>query len=165
VIATATFGGLIPYLFLLLHGKLVGNPIKHCVFYCLLWAFMGGLIDAFYSFQSYLFGDNIQLLTIIKKTAFDQFVFSAFLTCPFLTVLYMWQDQGFNWLKTRRQLTLPILTIKIATTVVTNWLIWIPSVILIYMMPLSLQIPLFNLVLCFFVLVLSAVQKDEIAPI
>jgi hypothetical protein len=77
----------------------------------------------------------------------------------------MWQDQGFNWLKTRRQLTLPILTIKIATTVVTNWLIWIPSVILIYMMPLSLQIPLFNLVLCFFVLVLSAVQKDEIAPI
>ena len=46
------------------------------------------------------------------------------------------------------------------TTIITNWLVWIPSVLLIYLMPPMLQIPLFNLVLCFFVLVLAILNTD-----
>jgi hypothetical protein len=73
----------------------------------------------------------------------------------------MWKDNGFSGSITWQQFTPAILFLKIATTVVTNWLIWIPSVALIYMMPSGLQLPLFNLVLCFFVLVLATVQHDD----
>jgi hypothetical protein len=160
VVATALFGGLLPYLYLLFSGKLGSQPIKQCLFYCLLWGAMGALVDAFYGLQSSLFGDDMSLMTIVKKTAFDQFVFSALLTCPLLTTLYIWKDNGFSGRITWQQLTPSMLFLKISATVVTNWLIWIPSVSLIYMMPSSLQIPLFNLVLCFFVLVLAALQND-----
>lgn len=161
VLATAIFGGIIPYCYLFLSGKLGPQVIKQFIFYCLLWAAMGGIIDTFYGLQAYLFGDDTRWLTVVKKTAFDQFVFSAFLTCPLLTILYMWKDNGFSCITARAQFKAATLFIKITTTVVTNWLIWIPSVSLIYMMPIALQLPLFNLVLCLFVLVLSALQHEE----
>jgi hypothetical protein len=161
VVATAIFGGFIPYCYLLMSGKLGPNQVKQGVFYCVLWGMMGALIDTFYGLQNSLFGSEAQVMIIIKKTAFDQFVFSAFLTCPLLTALYMWKDNGFSGSITWQQFTPAILFLKIATTVVTNWLIWIPSVALIYMMPSALQLPLFNLVLCFFVLVLATVQHDD----
>jgi hypothetical protein len=36
------------------------------------------------------------------------------------------------------------------------WVVWIPATSIIYSLPLPLQIPLFNLVLCFYVLTVSA---------
>jgi hypothetical protein len=40
-------------------------------------------------------------------------------------------------------------------------LIWIPAVSIIYSMPNELQIPLFNLVLCFWVLLLNVLNKPR----
>lgn len=163
IISTALFGGLIPCLYLLLTGKIKTKPIQTILFYCALWALMGWIVDSFYNFQTVLFGEGNNVLTIIKKTIFDQFVFSTFLTCPFLTVCYLWKDQGFNWSNTRQHLDASLFKIKIPTTVITNWLIWIPSVSVIYALPSALQIPMFNLVLCFFVLMLSFLNTDATA--
>jgi hypothetical protein len=41
----------------------------------------------------------------------------------------------------------------------STWAVWIPAVTIIYCLPAPLQIPLFNLVLCFWVLVLSFISK------
>jgi hypothetical protein len=44
-------------------------------------------------------------------------------------------------------------------TLVSNWMIWLPSVCFIYLLPLPLQVPLFNLVLFLFVLILTIVVR------
>lgn len=44
---------------------------------------------------------------------------------------------------------------------ISNWLIWIPAVSVIYMMPVDLQLPLFNIVLLFFGLLVAVLSKNE----
>lgn len=158
-ISTAFFGGLLPFIYMYLSGKIRFLPIQQLIFYVLIWALLGSLINAFYTFQVMLFGDGNDWLTIVKKTAFDQFVFSTFLTGPFIALAFLWKDQQFNWEKTKMYFD-DLIKVQIPTTVVTTWIIWIPAVSLIYMMPSNLQIPLFNLVLCFFVLILAIVNED-----
>ncbi len=160
IVSTSIFGGLIPFLYLFLSGKLTANPLKQLIFYCIIWAFLGAVVDLLYTYQAVVFGDGNDVLTIMKKTAVDQFIFSALLSCPFLTIAYMWKDYGFNWGKTKFQINKELFTLKIPTTVLTNWLIWIPAVSIIYAMPTTLQVPLFNLVLCFFVLLLSMLDRN-----
>jgi hypothetical protein len=160
VVSTAIFGGLIPFVYLFLNGKIAFSPYKQLFFYVLIWGFLGWIVNELYQFQSYLFGDGTDWVTIAKKAAFDQLVFSAMLTCPWLTLVYLWKDQRFSWALTRPLLG-ELVKVQIPTTVLTNWLIWIPAVCLIYTMPPNLQIPLFNLVLCFFVLIFAILQTEH----
>ncbi|MBL4631713.1 MAG: hypothetical protein JKY14_11330 [Paraglaciecola sp.] len=160
MIATSIFGGLIPFLYMLISGKIRFLAIQQLFFYLLTWAVIGGIINEFYAFQIVLFGEGTDWLTIVKKTIFDQFVFSVFITAPLIALAFLWKDQQFNWQKTKIHFD-DLIKIQIPTTVVTTWIIWIPAVSLIYMMPSNLQIPLFNLVLCFFVLILAIVNVDD----
>jgi hypothetical protein len=160
VISTSIFGGLLPFLYLFLSGKIRFLPITQLLFYIIIWAALGGLINGFYGFQIVLFGEGTDWLTILKKTSFDQFVFTVFVTSPFIALAFLWKDQQFNWQKTKMHFD-DLVKVQIPTTIVTTWIIWIPAVILIYTMPTNLQIPLFNLVLCFFVLILAILNVDE----
>lgn len=160
MVSTSIFGGLLPFLYIFISGKVRFLPLQQLLFYVLIWAAIGGLINGFYAFQVVLFGEGTDWLTILKKTAFDQFVFSVFITAPIITLAFLWKDQRFNWRKTKMQFD-DLIKVQIPTTVVTTWIIWIPAVSLIYMMPTNLQIPLFNLVLCFFVLILAILNVDE----
>jgi len=159
-ISTAFFGGLLPFLYLFVSGKIRFLPFQQLLFYVLIWAVLGSLINGFYTFQVVLFGEGTDWLTILKKTAFDQFVFSVFVTAPLIALAFLWKDQQFNWHKTKMHFD-DLIKVQIPTTVVTTWIIWIPAVSLIYMMPSNLQIPLFNLVLCFFVLILAILNVDK----
>ena len=50
----------------------------------------------------------------------------------------------------------------VPVTLMSTWAVWIPAVTIIYCLPAPLQIPLFNLVLCFWVLVLSFISKRPV---
>jgi hypothetical protein len=160
VISTSIFGGLLPFLYLFSKGKVPFLPFIQLLFYIIIWAALGGLINAFYGLQILLFGEGTDWLTILKKTSFDQFVFTVFVTSPLIALAFLWKDQQFNWHKTKMYFD-DLIKVQIPTTIVTTWIIWIPAVSLIYMMPSNLQIPLFNLVLCFFVLILAILNVDD----
>jgi hypothetical protein len=160
VISTSIFGGLLPFLYLFLSGKIRFMAIQQLLFYVFVWALLGWVINAFYDFQVLLFGEGIDWLTIVKKTTFDQFVFSVFITSPFIALAFLWKDQQFNWQKTKMNLD-DLIKVQIPSTVVATWIIWIPAVSIIYMMPTNLQIPLFNLTLCFFVLILAILNAED----
>ena len=46
---------------------------------------------------------------------------------------------------------------RVPENLVSGWMVWIPAVSMIYILPASLQIPLFNIVLCFWSLVLTLI--------
>nr|WP_297347069.1 hypothetical protein [uncultured Glaciecola sp.] len=160
IISTAIFGGLLPFVILFLKKRVTTHVISHLLFNILLWAFMGWLIDSFYQLQAFIFGEGVDLTTIVKKTLLDQFVFSVFITSPFITAMYVWRESNFNGQKTRNELRVSFFKEKLPATIFSTWIVWLPAVTLIYSMPLTLQLPLFNLVLCFFVLLISALNKD-----
>jgi hypothetical protein len=49
----------------------------------------------------------------------------------------------------------------IPTILITNWLIWIPAVALIYSLPAALQFPLFSVVMTFFILIVTLMARDR----
>lgn len=89
MIFISIFDGLLPFLYMFVTGKIRVFPVLQLIFYVLIWAFVGSLINGFYAFQVVLFGDGTDWLTILKKTAFDQFVFSVFVTSPFIALAFL----------------------------------------------------------------------------
>ena len=161
-LATGLFGGLIPFLYLWAAGKIKkGRVSSYGAFFVLYWAFRGVEVDAFYRLQSILFGDGLDWSTITVKVLVDQFVYCIVWSAPLTATCYGWKDAGFSWSRLRQTTTRQAFLFEIARLLLTTWILWIPATAIIYSLPLALQVPLFNLTLCFFVLLVSVFSKDE----
>ncbi|BCD95989.1 hypothetical protein [Marinagarivorans cellulosilyticus] len=161
LVATAIFGGLIPFAYLWFTGLVRSAVLPILLFYVFFWAYKGVEVDLFYSAQAHWFGTGSDWPTLIKKTLVDQFIYGTFWAAPTMAIGYAWKEAGFSFSRLRGLLNRDFFFLQIPTTLVTNWLIWIPAVLIIYSMPMALQIPLFNLVLCFFVLLLTTISQRK----
>ncbi|MEY4588010.1 MAG: hypothetical protein RL497_86 [Pseudomonadota bacterium] len=159
--ATALFGGLVPFLYLWLSAGLAQVRRLWAVglFYAVFWGVKGMEVDFFYRLQGLWFGMGNDLATLATKVAVDQFIYSAFWAAPTITLSYLWMQGDFNCAAWRRALDRQWIVQTLPTVILSNWLVWIPAVSIVYAMPNELQIPLFNLVLCFWVLMLAVLNK------
>jgi len=159
--ATALFGGLIPFLYLYATDRLDKNRNYSglLVFYFIFWGLKGIEVDFFYQLQGGWFGYENNLQTIALKAAVDQFLYSAFWAAPSITIVYLWVECGYDFRKWMNSMDRRFFCVKIPMIILSNWMVWIPSVSIVYSMPQDLQIPLFNLVLCFWVLLLAVLNK------
>ncbi|GLS92068.1 hypothetical protein GCM10007916_31380 [Psychromonas marina] len=162
MISTAIFGGLIPFVYLALTKQVTDKLAKTGLFYVLFWAYKGVEVDLLYQLQEQWFGNANDVNTLVKKTVVDQFIYGTLWAAPSMAIAYLWKDKLLNFSKTFASLDRQFFCLQIPTVLITNWIIWIPSVLIIYSMPSDLQIPLFNFVLCFFVLLLSTLSKKQI---
>ena len=159
VCATALFGGVIPFSYLYLTGQIRQNPLKELLFYAIFWGVKGAEVDLFYRLQGVLFGTGNDFHTVAIKTLVDQLFYAPFWVVPSISIFYLWKESGFSWRRCRTYLNRRFVTLTIPTIVISNFLVWLPAVTIIYLMPPNLQIPLFNLVQCFFALVLNMLSR------
>ncbi len=161
-LATAWFGGIIPFAYLRLRRDTrTANPVSHFWFHVLFWMYKGWEVDAFYRLQAWLFGRDPSWGTVVKKMLLDELIYAPLWATPVILALYRWKDSGFrrsvfsetDWRRYFRA-TYP-------TTVLSTWAVWIPVVAAIYSLPFPLQIPLFNLELCFWVLLFTALTNRK----
>ena len=89
-----------------------------------------------------------------------QFGYSVLIAGPSQMLAFLWKDKAFHARAMVPYLSPSTFIPTLATVVFSNWIVWMPSVSIIYCLPLPLQIPLSNLVLCFWVLLLSFVAKS-----
>jgi hypothetical protein len=159
-LATAIFGGAIPVLYLLASGQIPRERRRNDFLLCVLfWAYRGIEVDLFYRLQAYLFGDRAAFAVVAPKVLLDQFVYSVLVAAPGQVVFYLWKDRGFSFRAIKPDLNLRYLVGAVATVVFSQWMVWIPAVSIIYCLPLPLQIPLCNVVSCFWVLLLTFVSR------
>jgi hypothetical protein len=157
---TAFFGGAVPFLFLMATGRIRRNRwAAELAFYTLFWAYKGVEVDLFYRLQSHLFGDQAAPGTIVRKVLVDQLIYNPIWAAPTSALAFLWKDCSFSWRATKSRLGFDFVTFSVPVTLMSTWAVWIPAVAIIYCLPAPLQIPLFNLVLCFWVLVLSFISK------
>ncbi len=163
-IATALFGGLIPFLYLWLSKSLAPNRniLGLFVFYVVFWGLKGMEVDFFYRLQADWFGTDNEIKTIATKVAVDQLLYSALWAAPGITIVYLWMESNWSIAESQKAMNKEFFCIKIPTVILSNWLVWTPAVCIVYAMPGELQIPLFNLVLCFWVLMLAVLNKKQI---
>ena len=162
VVSTALFGGLVP---LLLQGlRTAGQPRerwRHLPFFLGYWGYKGAEVAAIYEAQALLFGATPSLRVVALKVAVDQLLILPLWGLPTFLLPYRWKDSGFSWRVFRTGLDRRWLIATGLPLLLSGWALWLPAVVLIYSLPLPLQLPLQNLVLAFAVLIGALLARGE----
>ncbi len=156
VLSTSIAGAVIPAAFeLFLRPDQRQRTLKQLGWLCLFWAYKGIEVDLFFVFQAKVFGADTQLDTVLVKLLVDAFVYNPLIAVPITAFFYRWLNKGHplfhkGWYGRH---VLPMLLFA--------WAVWIPAVLLIYLMPTPLQVVLQNLVLAFYALLLIFLCQGE----
>ena len=170
-VSTALFGALLPGLVQRLRPRLRHTMTgRHLTFLALFWAYKGVEVDLLYRLQAQWFGHGRDAGTIALKVLIDQGIYVPLIAVPTTALAYAFKDADLSWAATlapiRRQgvgrwvhtVALPLL--------LSNWGVWIPAVVVVYCLPLPLQLPMQNLVLCFWsLLLILQVRREDHEPV
>ncbi|MDF3059643.1 MAG: hypothetical protein K0R17_3858 [Rariglobus sp.] len=165
IVSTGLFGGLLPLLYLKASRATRSRVTwKQGLVLTAFWAYKGLEIGLWYAFQAWSIGEEASVRTVVIKSLLDQFVFCPFWAVPTTAVFYLWCKTGFDprviaddlrgprWYARR---ALPLLCANLG--------VWLPLVCIIYALPTALQLPLQNIALCFFTLMLAHMSQRETA--
>ncbi len=156
-LSSALCGGLIPFVVELAAGRIPRRGwLAAGAFLILFWVYRGVEVDAFYRLQGFCFGNDPGVRTVACKTAADMLGYTAFWSIPTTTLAYFLAHEcGWDFARFRAGLDREMLLVKIPALILAAWAVWAPSVCIIYSMPAPLQVPLFSVVLCFWVLLVN----------
>lgn len=161
VISTGLVGGLLPFLYLrsrrATRGRYTWTQGLGLVAF---WSYKGLEIEIFYRFLARVVGEGADLMTIFTKMVIDQFVYCPFFAVPSTVLVYAWIDANYEAKPVAKDLRQPQwYRRRVLPPLLSNVAVWVPAVCLIYALPTPLQLPMQNLVLCFFTLLLAHVIK------
>ena len=153
--AQALAAGLFPFLFQRFqrgdHRRLTWAQLP---FLLGVRAFMGLMTDQFYDLQAFLFGDSNAAPTILIKTIFDMTVYTPFIVLPLVVWTFGLLDNGYAFDTTRAALGADWKSKRWLPLYLAALLVWVPTLAVIYALPLALQFPFQAIVQCFWGLVL-----------
>jgi hypothetical protein len=165
IISTGLFGGVIPLLYLKARRKTRASfTWAGGAALIAFWCYKGFEVDLWYRLLARFIGEQHDTATIAIKTVLDQFGYCPAFAVPVTVLVYDWVKRGLTlapmvadvraggWYRRR---VLPVL--------ISNLGVWVPAVCIIYSLPTALQLPLQNLVLCFFTLLLAHISVSDAA--
>lgn len=132
------------------------------LFYAIFWFIKGMEVDAFYRLQAIVWGSDSNFGTIFAKVFVDQFIYNPIWGCPSVLGAFLWKDCNFDfkvwWSKFG---TRHFFFWCVPECLISLWMIWIPTCTMVYILPGPLQVPLFNIVACFWTLILSLLSSNN----
>ena len=161
ILSTALFGSIIPWLvqnFFLKGGE--KQPFRQVPWLLLFWGFHGWQVDWLYRIQAELFGNKIDFQTILKKTLVDEFIWVPFFAVWQLVLGYLFIEKDGSVKEFKAALKQKPFFDRVIPLMIANWVVWIPAVSLIYLFPLPLQLPLMNIILALWCLILTFFVKN-----
>lgn len=160
IVSTAIFGGVIPTL---VKRWVMREPVTFGLFLfgTLFWAYKGLEVALLYEFQVWLWGAGNSWREILGKVFVDQAIYNPVLAVPNMLLGYLWADCGFSFRRLRAALRQRGYWRRALPILISNTAVWLPTVALIYVLPTALQLPLQNLVLVGWVLLLTLLARRE----
>lgn len=160
-VSTALFGAIIPFIVLRIGASTRGRyAFPQMALITAFWAYKGVEVSYFYKFQAWLFGEGHSAATIILKTLFDQYVYCPIVAIPVTWLVYTWAEHRYDSAFIAREVRRPGFYARcVLPVLIANWGVWTPAVAIIYLLPTALQLPMQNIVLCFFTLLLATITR------
>ena len=142
-----------------------GRGFFDLLFTSFVWATHMIWMDYFYPFQASFLGHSATFGIVISKMLLDQFVFTAFLSIHHVGIGFRLRDLNYDF-KALGNALRDDWVIKVTIPMLVNcWLTWIPGTLVVYSLPLPLQIPLMVLIQFFFALEMAFVSSKMTDPI
>ncbi len=165
-LSTALFGGVFPWLVQrLLPSQRAKATIPALVFMTIFLGLKGIEVEFLYRFLAHYVGNDTSFTTVATKIVFDQFIYCPPWAVPSTFLAFQWQQNGFRItpILTRiRALGVPRWYMRdIFPVLISNLCVWLPAVCVIYQLPLALQLPVMNIVLCFWMLMLVFMTTEN----
>jgi hypothetical protein len=136
----------------------IGNFRELC-FAAPFWCGMGVAVDFFYRAQASWFGDEPVLAVVLPQVLVDQFVYNPVFATPVTVWLYAWKNGGYRW--KREFFTGAFYLSRVVPALFATWGVWIPVVTVLYLLPETVQIPLFALALSMWVMIISWMARER----
>ena len=157
ILTAGLFGGLLPLLYLKsFPASRAQLSWRRGFLYTAYWGYKGAEISAWYAFLAWAIGDSAGLGTIAAKTLIDQFIWCPLWAVPTTAVFYFWCQHGCRAVVVMNDLRKPRwYARRVLPLLCANLGVWLPLVCIIYALPTPLQLPLQNIVLCFYSLLLA----------
>ena len=153
---TTLCGGVIPFLYLRAQpATREAHPWGDLRFFMIYWAYRGFEIDLLYRVLAHTVGTGHDVGTLVAKVMIDQFVYCPLVAVPGMVLAFGWRAEGYSWSRLRARMRGRFLRHEILPLFIANCAVWIPAVSAIYALPLPLQLPLCNVVLCFYTLLVA----------
>jgi len=161
-IVTPLVGGIIPWIVMRWrHATRSRATISLLIFLAFFWAGRGVEVSLFYELLAWLFGEELKWHVVLSKVVLDQFIIAPTWFMVSTLILYHWQSQSYK-LSAFKQLGNRRWYIdEVVPTIIANMGVWVPAVGMIYVLPLTLQLPMQNLVLCFWSLMLLVMTDQD----
>jgi len=158
--STAFFGGVLPLVFRRIFLREKSTPMDY-VFQILFWGNMGLQVNLLYKLQAEMFGQSGSWQSIVPKVLVDQLIYVPMVAIPSMVLGYLWKFCGFSLEQTRAALARRNYWERSVPLIISNWGVWIPAAAIIYSFPLALQVPLQNLILTIWVMLVILLTRDQ----
>jgi len=142
-------------------GRWTLHHLENLTFKFFLFGIGGGIVYEFYLLQAFWFGDAATWSVILPKVLVDQFGFTVFWCTTYQTLAFRWQILRYSGRKLWNELGGDFVIKRMLPVLITNWMFWIPGTILLYSMPLILQLPLAVFANAIWAVLLSAVARHK----
>ena len=162
VASAAFFGGVIPFVVRNARARPEDRETLGTFWFWLWrWGLVGIELDLFYSLQAYVFGDSAEPSVVITKTAVDMFIFLPFWGHPFFVFVVEWRECRYRLRDALAKVNWGWYRDKVVPLLISGWFVWMPAMALVYMLPLALQLPVENVILCFWSLLIVFMVSEE----
>ena len=146
----ALFSGLVPAAFMLAVKSIrPRRALAKAALQCLWSAAWGAVYFWFYALQARMFGAGHEWSTLISKMAFDEFLWTPFVSVPLNGAFYLWMGSDFSFSKAAESSRGRFLRGVALPNLVSSWCVWIPVVLALYSFPGELQVQVLGLVCSF----------------
>ncbi len=162
MLSTGLFGGIIPVIwrYARKRGSRTVGFWPTLLFLFAFWSIKGVEIELLYGGLDRLLGSGLSAAQIVPKVMADQFLYNPLWAGWTQIVAYWFLDRAFRPARGEFSLLWKTMGWRVLTILISTWAVWIPMVSVIYAMPANLQLPLFNIVLCFWSMMLASLTKE-----
>lgn len=163
-VSTAFSGGLLPLLYLRFWPGLDHRPTwAQGLTLTAFGGYKGLEFDVLYRVLAATIGEGRDIGTVLTKMVLDQFIYCPAFAVPLTVLFYAWCRSRFSFSAVVADFRAPRwYHRRVLPVLISNLGVWIPAVCIVYTLPTPLQLPLQNVVLCFFTLILAHLSANEV---
>ncbi len=164
IVSTGCFGGLLPFLYLRYIARTNGSyHWRQGLCLTAFWSYKGLEVDLWYRLLALVVGSGHDTATVVIKSLLDLTLYCTIVAIPVTVVFYQWLTPGINLRVLIADFQSPgWYSRSVLPTLIANAGVWTPAVAIIYALPTPLQLPLQNLVLMFFTLLLAHLNACQL---